>query len=42
MLWQPVHTDLPGVRCAAWYLPRWHVRQFFTLLLTALAWSLLE
>jgi hypothetical protein len=40
MLWQLVHTDLPGVRCAAWYLPLWHVRQLLTLLLTALACSL--
>ena len=27
------------MRCAAWYLPLWHVRQLFTLLLTALACS---
>lgn len=41
MLWQPVQRDLGGVRCAAWYLPVWHVRQFLTLLLTALACSFL-
>ena len=40
-LWQPVHTDLPGLRCAAWYLPLWHVRQLLTALLTREACSAL-
>ena len=34
-----VQTLFGGVRCAAWYLPLWHVRQFFTFLLTDLACS---
>jgi hypothetical protein len=34
-----VQTERAGLRCVAWYLPVWQVRQLFTALLTLEACS---